>query len=399
MSSTSQRGEHTSISVVVTTYNHATLLPRCLSSLANQTHPPDQIIVVDDGSTDQTATVLRTWSQSDLQVVTQTNHGVSAARNNGLQAATGTFVMFLDDDDSLPDQSLEMLVAASTLDPPPDLIHGDWVFVSDRSGRRLRQSTLLGDDPLRTLTRRNPMALHSVLVRRAAVVALGGFRERQGALEDWELWLRLALGNARFCHVPQVVAHYHWRTGSGSSHIDRMHNARRTVLTELRSQLLHRAGGTVWTAAAIDLWLDHAANLLRGDDVPGAADALREAMYYHRTVLTDVGTFYRMWRADYLEALGDISPEEVLERWNCRRQRMMALVALLLESAHAASDVQAACAWAYVQALRDEGQSRLAGMAAVAAVRRRPIWLRNPRLLRLAGRSLVDSLRSSYHSA
>lgn len=399
MTSAALREQEPSISVIVTAHNHATLLPRCLGSLSRQTRPPDQIIIVDDGSSDATPAVLRDWSQPNSQIITQPNLGVSMARNNGLMAATGMYVLFLDDDDSLPDKALELLTDAYTRDRPADLIHGDWTFVSDRSGRFHRQSAFLGEHPLETLLCRNPMAVHSVMVRRDAVVALGGFRDRQGALEDWELWLRLALGETRVSHVPEVVAYYHWRTGSGSSHIDRMHAVRRTVLTEQRPYLLNRVVDEAWIAAEVGLWLDHAANHLRGGDVPSAAGAMWEAARHRQKILTDVSTFYQMWRADYLEALGDISPEEILERWKCRRQRMKTLVSILTESRRLASDIEAACDLAYVQALRDEGQSQSALVAAVDAVRRRPMWLRNPQLLRLAGRSMVDSLRSLRHCA
>ena len=381
------------VAVVIATCNHARMLLRCLDSLSVQTRLADEVVVVDDGSTDATATVLAEQRLSGLRTIHQPNQGVSAARNNGLAAASSDYVLFLDDDDTLAPEALQQLTAAAASAPEPDVVHGDWDFVIDRSGRYLRQHADLGDQPIHTLIRRNPMALHSLLLRRAPLLALGGFRDRQGALEDWELWLRLAISGATFRHLPQVVAHYHWRPDSGSSRADRMHAVRLAVLAEQRPLLADRVDAALWQEAEINAWLDHAANLWRADDPPAAAAALGEAARSRAGLLNQMDTWYRLWRADYLEALGDRDAAEQAARWQRRRQRMAKLMPLLLDpSPPDAADAQAACRWALAQALREDGQPGAALRAAASALLRRPSWIARPRLLRLMARSLHDGL-------
>lgn len=383
----------TTTAIVIPTFNKASLLGRALASVAAQTRPPDEWLVIDDGSGDDTQGVVEGFADRGARYIHQPNQGVSAARNKGLAASTADYLLFLDDDDTLAPEALELLTGALAAAPRPDVVHGDWDFVIDRSGRRLRQRADLGDQPIHTLLCRNPMALHSLLLRREPVVALGGFRDRQGALEDWELWLRLAVAGASFRHVPQVVAHYHWRPGSGSSHADRMHAVRLAVLAEQRPLLAGRVDAGLWREAEVNAWMDHAVNRWRADDVPGAAAALGEAARLREGLLGQMDTWYRLWRADYLEALGDRDAAEAAARWRRRQRRMTALLPLLLEGRLvAAADAQAARDWAKAQVLREEGRPGAALRTGALALRRRPGWIRRPRLLRLIGRSLQEGI-------
>lgn len=380
------------IAIVIATCNHARMLSRCLDSVAAQRRPADEVVVVDDGSTDETASVLAELRLSGLRYIHQPNQGVSAARNNGLAASSADYLLFLDDDDTLPPEALELLTDALTAAPRPDVVHGDWDFVLDRSGQHLRQPADLGANPIETLLCRNPMALHSLLLRREPVVALGGFRDRQGALEDWELWLRLAAAGATFRHVPHVVAHYHWRPGSGSSHADRMHAVRLAVLAEQRPLLASRVPAALWPEAEVNAWLDHCANLWRADDMPAAASALGQAQRIRPGLLGQVDTWYRLWRADYLEALGDRDAAERERRWEQRRGRMTTLLPLLRATGPSLGALRSACAWALAQALREDGRPRAALGALGQALLARPALLRQGRLLRLAGRSALEGI-------
>lgn len=313
---------------------------------------------------------------------------MSAARNAGVEESRADFILFLDDDDTLAQCALDHLAVNLSSDPDLDVLHTDWDFVSDRSGRRLPQSSALGPDPLRTLIRRNPLALHCVLVRREALLALGGFRQRGGALEDWELWLRLAASGASFRHLPEVLAHYHWRPGSGSSRAAAMHEVRLAVLAEQRENLGNRLSPADWSDALATAWMDHAVNLWRADDASACAAALAEAERHAPGLRGQWDTYYRLWRADYLEALGDRGPEESGRRWAERERRMAALVELLGKSKATLS----ASALAQAQALREDGRAREAVAAAARAARRRPAALGQGRALRLLARSIKESL-------
>lgn len=107
-----QHTDGPSVSIIVPTYNRAHLLPRCLDSLLDQSDPDLEIIVVDDGSTDDTAQVLQRYSSRDSRVrtVSQDNEGGCAARNAGVDAATSPWITFLDSDDEVTRDWLTELV-------------------------------------------------------------------------------------------------------------------------------------------------------------------------------------------------------------------------------------------------------------------------------------------------
>ena len=100
------------ISVIIPVHNATTTLVRCLRSVLFQTYRPFEIIVIDDGSTDSSLAILQDYAVKypQLHVLSQTNHGVSSARNAGIEAATGDWLMFLDADDYLAPTALERLV-------------------------------------------------------------------------------------------------------------------------------------------------------------------------------------------------------------------------------------------------------------------------------------------------
>ncbi len=118
------------ISVIIPTYNIAPYLPRCLDSVLNQTYPNIEIVAVDDGSTDDTAKVLQSYAEqhATLRVIQQENSGVSAARNAGLEAATGEYLFFLDGDDWLSPTALERLYSAAA---DADLVQGVLSYTYD----------------------------------------------------------------------------------------------------------------------------------------------------------------------------------------------------------------------------------------------------------------------------
>src|ERR1700678_803249 len=111
------------ISVIIPTYNRADLIGQALESALAQTHPADEIIVVDDGSTDDTERVVAQYA-GQVRYMRQVNAGPSAARNRGIQAASGDFIALLDSDDLWVKDRLERQLAALTLHPGLDFIFG-----------------------------------------------------------------------------------------------------------------------------------------------------------------------------------------------------------------------------------------------------------------------------------
>src|SRR4051812_3217208 len=110
------------VSVVIATYNHGRYLREAIDSALAQTHPPLEVIVVDDGSTDDTAEILQTYG-GRIRAMRQANAGVAAARNAGLAAASGRYVGFLDSDDVWAPDKLARQLAVFDAQPALGLVH------------------------------------------------------------------------------------------------------------------------------------------------------------------------------------------------------------------------------------------------------------------------------------
>ncbi len=180
------------VSVILPTYNRATVLGEAIDSVRAQTFNEWELIVVDDGSTDGTATVVERSARRDgrIDYVRAKQGGVSAARNLGIQKARGEFVAFLDDDDLwLPEKLTRQVQALGA--------HPHWAFVYtqaelrfvDGESRRLRLPLAT---TFETLLARNTIVTPSLLARREALREVGGFNERMAVMEDVDLFLRVA---------------------------------------------------------------------------------------------------------------------------------------------------------------------------------------------------------------
>ncbi|WP_372624745.1 glycosyltransferase [Falsiroseomonas sp.] len=210
-----QRGTHREcVTVVITCYNHGRWLPDAIGSVMMQDHQPIETIVVDDGSTDDTAEVCRRFP--GIRYVHQENAGLSAARNRGLREASGSLITFLDADDLLMPHAIK--TGARLLAENPD-----WAFVFGGhrgvdADRRSLWETIPG--PTNTsyveLLRDNLVVMHAtVLYRRQRLEAIGGFDASLRASEDYDVYLRLARSGAFGCHG-ELVAEYR-RHGSNMS--------------------------------------------------------------------------------------------------------------------------------------------------------------------------------------
>lgn len=204
------------VSVIIPAYDAARFLARAVASVRRQTVNPREVIVVDDGSTDGTAEVAAGLGE-DLVVLRQANAGPGAARNRGARAATGAAICFLDADDEYEPVMIEQLAAALADFPEAAVASG--AYLQERGGL-LAQSpppgAILGGaragivgDFFSKAARYGPIVnTNTVMVRRSAFHALGGFREDKRFGEDVDLWDRLA-GRYAWAFVDVPVSVYH----------------------------------------------------------------------------------------------------------------------------------------------------------------------------------------------
>lgn len=180
-----------SIAVVIPTYNRSHVLGRALDSVLAQSLPPREVIVVDDGSDDETEQLVAD-NYPDVIYSYQKNLGVSAARNKGVSLTAAKWIAFLDSDDQWHPDKLEQQMQASVKYPDYRLIHSDenWIRNGVRVNKKARYKKQ-GGYIFQHCLALCAISPSSVLVQKSLLQELGGFDESLPACEDYDLWLKV----------------------------------------------------------------------------------------------------------------------------------------------------------------------------------------------------------------
>jgi glycosyltransferase involved in cell wall biosynthesis len=199
------------IAAVVTAYNSAETITRALESVFQQTRPADAVIVVDDGSTDDTLARVRAFE--GVRIITRLNGGAAAARNSGISAALDTgadWIAFLDGDDAWLPEKLAFVAEAAAAYPEAAVLYSSVLAVEGHevAERTAHAGDVLGVEEL--LAGCPILTPSSAVLNVAALATVGGFNERRKDGEDWEFWLRLAEhGPIRRMEGPLAVYYIH----------------------------------------------------------------------------------------------------------------------------------------------------------------------------------------------
>ncbi len=230
-----------SISVVIPAYNCGPKVQKTLDSVLAQTLAPLEILVIDDGSQDETAGWIEDHyrGQKMVRVIRQTNQGVAAARNRGLLEAGGAYVAFLDHDDVWLPTKLQRQLEVALEHPEAAVIYSLWRDV-DEDGTPFSES--YWNTYFRRWTAQTgqvyqwicampcPIVSMSVpLLRTQAVREIGGFAPETVPCDDWDLWLRLSRKN-RFEMVPEELVHYVHHSRQQSSDLSALYAGMRRTL-------------------------------------------------------------------------------------------------------------------------------------------------------------------------
>jgi glycosyltransferase involved in cell wall biosynthesis len=206
------------VSVVVAAFNAAEFLPLAVESVRAQTYSRWELVVVDDGSTDDTCGIAARLAGRDrrIRVVHQPNLGPAAARNRGLLECDGELVQYLDADDELCPDKLARQVAFLADRPDIDIVTGDALYFDGTGARRTELEPPPPAENWRAdLLLRNVTTINSPLTRRRVIAKIGAFKERNARgervlCEDWDFWLRAALAGAELAYIPGAVVHNRW---------------------------------------------------------------------------------------------------------------------------------------------------------------------------------------------
>lgn len=205
-------------SIVIPAYNASHTVSSAVRSVLGQTVSDLEVIVVDDGSVDDTADLVQALDDPRVRLFSQPNRGLAAARNAGIRAARGRHVAFLDSDDLLLPRFVELTVEALEHRPSAGLAYTDAYVFESATGRVRQRSAMARSRPpspppsapeefLAALLRRNFVYV-STTVPRAVLDEVGLFDEARTSCEDYELWLRILLAGYRAVWVPGRQALY-----------------------------------------------------------------------------------------------------------------------------------------------------------------------------------------------
>ena len=264
----------TTISAIIPVFNRAGTLVRALDSVAAQTRPPDEVIVVDDGSTDGVEEVIAR-DYPGVRVIRQANAGVSSARNRGIAAATGVWIALLDSDDEWRPRKLERQMQALAEKPGYHLCHTNEIWI--RNGRRVNEGKRhkkSGGNIFRKCLPLCVISPSSVVIRRELLRGLGGFDESLPVCEDYDLWLRICARHPVLFVEEALTVKY----GGHEDQLSRRYSGMDRFRIRAIDRILEEGVlGDTDRAAAIGTLLDKAAVYLNGADKRGK---LEEAAHY-----------------------------------------------------------------------------------------------------------------------
>lgn len=223
------------VTVIIPCYNYGHLIQETLQSVLKQTYANWECLVIDDGSTDNTADVVKRYSLKDkrIKLITQRNGGQSNARNNGLKHAVGKYVQFLDADDLLQDDKLRNQVAYLESNPDVAVVYTEIrYFETDAPEQLLLSRDGKNQNPFPYMSGKghaildyflyqNPIELGALLFRKEVIDRVGYFDETIKGVEDWDLCFRIAACNYNFHFLKQaqssILMRYHAESFSTSS--------------------------------------------------------------------------------------------------------------------------------------------------------------------------------------
>ncbi len=262
------------VSVIIPTFNRQEVVGQAVQSVLAQTYTDYEVLVVDDGSTDDTEQVLHTW-HSSIRYIKKANGGPASARNEGLRHASSDYVAFLDSDDLWEPTFLQTGMSFFSNNHDLGLFTtAHWVEPERLHRPRVKHARLEGD-LYSLLFQKNFITTSAVLVKRGCFETIGGFNEKLEQAEDYDMWLRIAR------RYPMVFLNQplcRWR--SHSSNVSR-HELQRRVCVQRVIQANYdpaRISQKIWKLRQSRIWVSLGRAYLQQSYKTKAHQCFREAI-------------------------------------------------------------------------------------------------------------------------
>jgi glycosyltransferase involved in cell wall biosynthesis len=230
------------ISVIIPSYNSGRFLGRAIESVVNQTYKNLEIIIVDDGSVDETEKIAKAWQGKDKRIKYikhQKNMGLAASRNTGIKNSQGEYIAFLDADDIWLPQKIEtQLKKLKELNA--DLVFSNWYIWDPENNIKIKafdSNPIKGKkDLLKFLIRKNFGNSSTALLKKSSLNIVGLFDETLNSSEDYDLWIRFCQKGMKIAFVEKPLIYYRTHSEQMSANIYRMCTTRLRVFLKLAKE-------------------------------------------------------------------------------------------------------------------------------------------------------------------
>ena len=232
--------DHPLVSVIIPVYNGEKYIAESLQCVFQQSYNPIEVIIVDDGSTDNSIQIIYEIP-GEKKIITQQNKDVSDARNSGIKNANGEYIAFLDQDDLWDKTKLEKQIQIFLKDPNVDLVLTDLSKFNDEGrewhpkDRHKASSRLNNRNLFENLIRKNVLMPSAVMVKKSSIKRAGFFDSNFKTCGDYEMWLRMAALGMKFKYLPEPLTFYRQHGENTSKKIEIMNEDRLRAIQKIFS--------------------------------------------------------------------------------------------------------------------------------------------------------------------
>lgn len=232
--------EKNKISVVIPTYNRANFIDRAIKSVLRQTYQNLELIIVDDASIDNTVKVVKKNSDKRIKYIRhEKNKGAPAARNTGINLASGEYIAFLDSDDKwMLDKLNKQIQKFEKISNDYGVVYGGYAYVleGDENNSSINHPRFKGDI-FSNLLKHCYVGSPTPLVKKECFHKVGGFDEKLPSCQDWDMWLRISR-YYKFDYIPDIVANVYLHGNQISSNIKSKIEARELLIKKNYSDFI-----------------------------------------------------------------------------------------------------------------------------------------------------------------
>ena len=297
------------VSVIIPAYNAQETLLKTIRSIQKQTFLDFELIVINDGSTDNTLEVLSSIKEPRLKVFSYKNGGLAVARNRGIDHAIGDYITFIDADDLWVPDKLELQLAALQQHPKSGIVYSWTAFINEEGKILYFQKPLFfeGDVYPKILVKNFIASGSNILIRRETIETVGKYDPHLKSAEDWDYNIRLA-AHCPFAVVPKYQILYRKSSGAMSSKVDVMEKANLFVIERAfqnappELQFLKNCSLANIHQFFANLYLDY---VLSKDKVNKANQKLKKAIQFHPIILLERETQRLILKLVLLQLLPD----------------------------------------------------------------------------------------------